>query len=473
MNGKSKILIIDDDVELLQSCTKIIKKNGTYDITTLSDSLEAQSEIAKGQYDLFISDLAMPGVGGFDLLDQARAVAPETPFVIFSAYGSAENVVDAMRRGAFDFIEKPFKADRLKVVVEKCLAHRNLHKEKLALERQLQERSRFDNIIGKSPAIQKVFDLISRVAETEANVNISGESGTGKELVARSIHALSFRKTKPFVPVNCGAFPENLFESELFGYEKGAFTGAYRTKPGLLEFANKGTFFLDEVCELSSSLQVKLLRTLQDRNIRRVGGTELMDIDVRIISASNCDMPACVKSGKLREDFYYRLNVISIDLPPLRERRGDIPLLCNHFIQKYAKQTPKEIKGIAGAALNCLENYAWPGNVRELENVLERAIALAAGEWIQAIDLPENVSCKEPDRQAIPLDAPLKEAKREMIDSFEKEYLTRMLGQHGGNVTRAAKASGINRRTFHRLLSRYQILAKSESSDCKDDCPDC
>lgn len=461
MKEKANILIIDDDKELLQSCAKILKNNGRYHVVTLDDSTQAFAEIESGEYDLFISDLAMPEVSGMELLQKAKTVVPEIPFVIFSAYGNIERVVEAMREGAFDFIEKPFKSDRLKVVVEKSLNYRKLHKEKTALETQLQQKYSFDNIIGKSAVIQNVFEMISRVADGESNITIIGESGTGKELVARSIHAHSQRKNKAFVPVNCGAFPENLFESELFGYEKGAFTGAERRKPGLFEYANEGTFFLDEICELSPALQVKLLRMLQDRKIRRVGGTELVDVDVRIISATNRNMEEALKDGSLREDLYYRLNVISIHLPPLRERREDIPLLANYFIEKFAKLTPKEIKGISDDALRCLEDYAWPGNVRELENIIERAVTLAKEEWIQTNDLPENVVGLKRDLESVQIDLPLKKAKEAIVAHFEREYLTKMLSRHNGNVSRAAKDSGVDRRTFHRLINRHQIKAKN------------
>ncbi|MFQ5865170.1 MAG: sigma-54-dependent transcriptional regulator [bacterium] len=460
MNDKANILIIDDDKELLLSCAKVLRNNGQYNVVTINDSAQALREIETRDYDLIISDLAMPKINGMDLLRKARLAMPEIPFVIFSAYGNVESVVEAMREGAFDFIEKPFKADRLRVVVEKSLQYRNLHKEKRALENQLEKRFKFDNIIGRSSVMQKVFDMICRIADGDANVTIIGESGTGKELVARSIHAHSHRKSKAFVPVNCGAFPENLFESELFGYEKGAFTGAYRRKPGLLEFADGGTFFLDEICELSSALQVKLLRMLQDKKIRRVGGTELIDVDVRIISASNRNLEEALKEGYLRVDLYYRLNVISIKLPPLRDRKEDIPLLCDSFVDKYSKLTPKRIKGISVEALTCLEEYGWPGNVRELENVIERAITLAKEEWIQPVDLPDNIVCVNEDLVQAQIDLPLREARHRMVASFERDYLIKMLERHRGNVTYAAKNSGVDRRTFHRLLNRHQISSR-------------
>ncbi|MFQ5769939.1 MAG: sigma-54-dependent transcriptional regulator [bacterium] len=460
MAYEAKILIIDDDEELLLSCAKILKNNGKYEVVTIDNSKQAVTKIESQEFDLIISDLSMPEMSGMDLLRKSRIIAPDTPFVIFSGYGNVGNAVEAMREGAFDFIEKPFKAERFKVVVEKSLVHRNLHIEKRALENQLQKRYAFDNIIGKSPAMQKVFNMITRVAEGESNITIIGESGTGKELVARSLHAYSQRKSKAFVPVNCGAFPENLFESELFGFEKGAFTGAYRRKPGLLEFADGGTFFLDEICELSPSLQVKLLRMLQDKKIRRVGGTELIDVDVRIISASNRNLEAALMEGHLREDLYYRLNVISIQLPPLRDRKEDIPLLCEHFVDKFAKQTPKNIKGISNEALRCLEEYNWPGNVRELENVIERAVTLTKEEWIRPDDLPESIFSIKQELIDVQIDTPLKEAREKMLVSFERDYLIKMLGRHRGNVTEAAKDSGIDRRTFHRLLNRYQINSK-------------
>lgn len=460
MKDKARILIVDDDVQLLQSCAKILGKNG-YEVVTLSDSSQASAEIETAGYDLIISDLAMPEPNGMQLLHKARSVSPEIPFVIFSAYGTVERVVEAMREGALDFIEKPFKAARLKVVIEKCLTYRKLQKEKRDLEDQLKSKYSFDNIIGKSAVMEKVFEMISGVAEGESNITVSGESGTGKELVARSIHAHSRRRNKVFVPVNCGAFPENLFESELFGYEKGAFTGADRRRIGLLEYANHGTFFLDEICELSPTLQVKLLRMLQEKKIRRVGGNEEIDIDLRIISATNRDMADALKDGSLREDLYYRLNVISIHLPPLRERPDDIPLLVRHFIENFSKMSPKEIKGISEQALRCFEQYNWPGNVRELENVIERAITLTKTEWIQPSDLPENLLCTRNEMSDAPLDVPLKEAKDRILSQFEERYLTRMLSRHAGNITRAAEASGVDRRTFHRLINRYGISAKN------------
>jgi DNA-binding NtrC family response regulator len=459
MEEKAKILIVDDDKELLVSCSKVLK-NGRYEVTTVDDSERAAAAIESGEYDLIISDLSMPGVSGLSLLRKAQEVTPDVPFVIFSAYGSVETAVEAMREGAFDFIEKPFKADRLKVVVEKSIDHRNLLKQKRALESELRKRYSFDALIGKSLLMQQVFDMITRVAEGESNIAIIGESGTGKELVARSLHAHSLRRAKAFVPVNCGALPENLFESELFGYEKGAFTGAFRRKPGLLEYADGGTFFLDEICELSPALQVKLLRMLQDKKIRRIGGAELIDVDVRIISASNRNLEDALAAGKLREDLYYRLNVISIKLPPLRDRKEDIPLLCTHFIEKYAKLTPKNITGINNRALTCLEEYNWPGNVRELENVIERAVTLAKDDEITVDDLPEHLVRKVNNGIGAQYEMPLEEARALVLQQFERKYLIKLLERNNGNVTHAAEMSGVTRRTFHRLLRNHNLYAK-------------
>ncbi len=457
MSSKPKILIIDDDEAVLEACSRALQQNGGYEIKALSDGNAALHEIKAREYDLILCDLNMDELGGLDLLKEAKLFAPETPFVIFSGHGNIETAVNAMKEGAFDFIEKPFKKERLKVVVEKSLQHRNLFKEKRALRNQLEKSQRFDNLIGRSPAMRRIFDMIKRIAESEANVTIVGESGTGKELVARSIHYHSPRREKPFVPVNCGSFPEHLFESELFGYEKGAFTGAYRRKPGLLEYAHGGTFFLDEVCELSPSLQVKLLRMLQDKKIRRVGGNELIEVDVRIISATNRNLEEALREGILREDLYYRLNVISIELPPLRERKEDIPLLAQYFVEQYSKMSPKIIRGISVEALRCLEEYSWPGNVRELENVIERAITLAKDEWIRPEDLPPNIACPKKAVNEVTLQLPLKEARKQVLEKFEREYILKMLERFGGNVTKAAHYSGVDRRTFHRLMNRYAI----------------
>lgn len=314
----------------------------------------------------------------------------------------------------------------------------------------------FDSIVGRSIPMRKVFEMIEKVAKTEANILILGESGTGKELVARSIHSHSNRRDKPFVPVDCGALPESLLESELFGYEKGAFTGALTQRPGIFEFANYGTLFFDEVSNFSLSLQAKLLRVLQERQFRRVGGRKLIGADIRIISASNQDLKKAVEEGKFREDLYYRLNVISIILPPLKERKGDIPLLAKYYLKKYSRLNHRTIKGISKDAMRFLEEYSWPGNVRELQNVIERAVSLTENEIIQPEDLPTSIR-KNRTFSPIPGHFSFKETKRRWVDEFEKEYLKDLLKRTDGNITRAAKEAGLNRKTIYRLLKKHNF----------------
>ncbi len=461
MQTKTKILLIDSDTTAWGNGGEPESHDGVFEIVKLRAAFQAEDEIKSGGYDMIISNHTLPDRNGLDLLRQSRRVVPDTPFVVLGSSGNVEAAVLAMRGGAADFVEKPLTTAKIKQLLCKTTikaARSNGHDGERHV---LRGGCTDDNIIGRSAPMQQVFEMIARVAEGESSVTITGESGTGKELVARSIHAKSSRHRKPFVPVNCGAFPEHLFESELFGYEKGAFTGAYRRKLGLLEYADGGTFFLDEICELSMPLQVKLLRLLQEKRIRRVGGTEEIPVDVRIISASNGNLEKAIESHLLREDLYYRLNVISIHLPPLRERSEDLQLLCQHFVNKYARATPKHILGISDSALRCLEKYHWPGNIRELENVIERAITLVTNEWIEICDLPENLICSREDEPAVRVDLPFKEAKDRMVELFEKEYVTRLLTEHEGNITKAAQTSGIARRTLHRLVKRHQICPRS------------
>ncbi len=455
MEIRNRILVVDDETELLVSCKKLLGKMG-YEVITASSAATALAALEEQEFDLILCDLQLPDIDGMEVLARIKKSQQEVPVVMISGYGTVERAVEAMKASAFDFVEKPFSSERLRVVVRKALEHRRLYRERRDLLRQLQERYQLDQIVGRSAAMLRIFDMVERIAESGANVTITGESGTGKELIARAIHVRSRRRARPFVPVNCGALPENLFESELFGYEKGAFTGAYRRKPGLLEFAHGGTFFLDEICELPPPLQVKLLRMLQDHKIRRVGGDDLIDVDVRIIAASNQNLEEMVAAGKLREDLYYRLKVISVHLPPLRDRREDIPLLCHHFLEKFLKATPKQIEGFEPEVLRLLERYEWPGNVRELQNVVERAVALAPGPWIRVADLPDNIA-GEPGDSAGYMDLPLKEAKEKLLQDFERNYLIRLLRRHRGNVSRAADASGVDRRTLHRLLGRLHL----------------
>jgi DNA-binding NtrC family response regulator len=370
----------------------------------------------------------------------------------------------AMKNGASDFITKPFSPDHLGVAVEKAVGNIRLAAENRALRSQLEERFSFDNIVGRSPAMREVFDAIRKIADTNANVLITGESGTGKELIARSIHANSSRRNRPFVPLNCGGIPEHLVESELFGHEKGAFTGAATTRPGLLEFASTGTFFLDEISELPLNLQVKLLRVLDDRRIRRVGSNREIDIDIRLISATNRSIQQMVKEGTFREDLFYRVNTFVIHLPPLRERLDDIPLLAVHFLKRYTKSTSKVVEGVAPEVMSVLKSHAWNGNVRELQHVIERAVALTAENVIRLEDLPGPLWKGAEDGVGSPeershFDLPFKDAKEAMVESFERKYILKLLAKHKGNISRAAEGSGIDRRSLHRLLVKHRIEA--------------
>ena len=453
--AESKILVVDDETEMLVSCRKILQSKARSIVTTESGQ-QALSLMEKTQFDLVVCDLRLPDIDGLDLLRKSRVIAPQSVFVFITAYGTVDMAVEAMKAGAFNFIEKPFTFDRLLDVVDGALEFRK----SIALvdsEPSADELTQFDNIVGTSPIMKEIYETIRRVAPTDTNVMIIGESGTGKELVAQGIHNHSRRKAMRFVPVNCGALPENIFESELFGHEKGSFTGAHSRKTGLVEFANGGTFFLDEVCALSPVLQVKLLRMVQDRKIRRVGGEKLIDVDVRIISATNVDPDRALKDNILREDLYYRLKVITIKMPPLRERLEDIPLLCYHFLRKYIKLNPgKKVKGISPESVILLQNYSWPGNVRELQNVIESALALSKGEWITPEDLPDSIDGQKRVIKGL-FKEPIKDAKNKLISSFEREYLITVLKDQDWNISKAAKFCGVDRRTLQRMLRRHHI----------------
>jgi two-component system NtrC family response regulator/two-component system response regulator AtoC len=455
MTKSEKILIIDDEAEMLNGCSKILRALGYRPFPVQSGKL-ALELLQADEFDLVLCDLLMPDIDGMQILNSADKYAPQTPIIIFTAYGNVDRAVSAMKAGAFDFIEKPFEADYLKIIIEKGLHQRNLICERNNLLNQLEDKFSFDNIIGKSAVMRNVFAMVEKVAKSDTNILVTGESGTGKELIARSIHARSERKTNPFVPVNCSAFPENLFEAELFGYEKGAFTGATNQKEGLLEFANGGTFFLDEVCELPTALQTKLLRVLEDRKLRHLGGNELIQTDVRLISATNRDLQNALVKGQIRDDFYYRLNVINIHLPPLRERKEDIPLLAEHFLDKILKSTAKEIEGFSEEVIHQFEKYNWPGNVRELENIIERAVTLAKGYKIKLTELPTQLLPADNEEYSFN-NLSLSQAKQQTIDELEKKYLIFQLRKHNGNVTKVADEASMTRRNIHRLLKLHNI----------------
>ena len=379
--AKARILVVDDEKSMRDLLSITLEKEG-YDVLTAAGGEPAIEALHRETVDAVITDLRMPKVDGLQVLRVAKEISPDTAVIVITAVASTETAVEAMKLGAYDYITKPFKLDEVNLIVRNALERKRLRDENLYLRRQLETQHRFENIIGKSGVIAEVFDTIRKIADSPSTAMLTGESGTGKELVARAIHFNSFRRDKPFVSVNCGAIPEGLMESELFGHVRGAFTGAVSNKIGLFSAAEAGTLFLDEITEIPALLQVKLLRAIQVREIRRVGDTKDIKTDVRLIAASNRNLEEAVQEGILREDLFYRLNVIPIQLPPLRDRREDIPLLVAHFLQKFSKELGKDVRGVTPEAMAVLERYRWPGNIRELENVLERAIVLGAGDML-------------------------------------------------------------------------------------------
>jgi len=452
---KEKVLIIDDEAEILDNCRRILKRSG-YECLSLQES-ENFTKVFKAELpDLILTDLRMPKKDGMSVLKEAKAANPDIVVILFTAYGTIRSAVEACKLGAFDYILKPFSAEQLRIAVNRGMKQKRLADENKYLRSQLQEAYGFNRIVGKSASLQKVLKLVKKVSKTEANILIQGDSGTGKELVARSIHIHSERSHRPFVPVDCASLPENLLESELFGHEKGAFTDAHATRPGIFEYANGGSLFLDEIGELSFSLQSKLLRTLQEHQVRRVGGRRLLNVDVRVLSATNQNLEKAVAEGRFREDLFYRLNVIVLHLPALKERVDDVPLLANHFLRHFSKASPNEVAEISEEAMGLLEGYHWPGNVRELQNVIERAVSLTDSDIIVPQDLPEQIRrVKTADVCPAPSGWNYKNAKKEWMEQFEKKYLSDLLKRPNGNISQAALEAQINRKTIHRLLKRH------------------
>ncbi len=459
--ARAHILIVDDETDLAVSCQRLFNSKG-YHSEVVANGKDALAYLQDEEPHLVLTDLKMPGMDGMELLQEIRASYPEVQVVMMTAYSTIEDAVAAMRLGAADFVPKPFTADHLAIVVEKVLAARELKDENRSLKEQLSRRYSFENIIGKSQAMIQIFELIKKIADTSVNVLLCGASGTGKELIARSIHANSSRGSRAFVPVNCGALPEHLVESEIFGYEKGAFTGAAHAKPGLLETADNGTFFMDEISELAAPLQVKFLRVLQDGKFRRLGSNQEREVDIRLLCATNQPLEEKVEAGQFREDLYYRINTFTIQIPPLRDRPDDIPLLAQHFLQRYARQHQKPVREISPQAMELLVKGEWKGNIRELEHVLERAVILASGEAVQPADLPQQIRSAEAGfqtPQTFLLSLPFKEAKERLIEDFERRYIEDILQKYHGNVSRAAEHSGIDRRSLHRLLAKHHLHA--------------
>jgi len=461
--SKARVLIVDDEKSMRDLLSITLEKEG-YDVETAAGGELAIEMLHRETVDAVITDLRMPKVDGLQVLRAAKEISPDIAVIVITAVASTETAVEAMKLGAYDYITKPFKLDEVNLIVRNALERKRLRDENLYLRRQLETQHRFENIIGKSNRIAEVFDTIRKIADSPSTAMITGESGTGKELVARAIHFNSYRRDKPFMSVNCGAIPEGLMESELFGHVRGAFTGAVSNKVGLFSAAEGGTLFLDEITEIPPLLQVKLLRAIQLREIRRVGDTKDMKTDVRLIAASNRDLEGAVQEGVLREDLFYRLNVIPIQLPPLRERREDIPLLIAHFLQKFSKELGKDARGVTPEAMIVLERYHWPGNIRELENVLERAIVLGGGEMVSVESLPESVRRERPvkglENVEIPEDGLDLEAT---LDAIEGRYLQRALDRTGGVQTKAAELLKMTFRQFRYKLQKHQTMRKSQS----------
>ncbi len=449
-----RILVVDDEESLREYLAIMLHREG-YHVDAVADGAQAVARLKEFGYDLVISDIKMPRLSGFELLKHIKDRTPETAVIMVTAFSSTEEAVEAMKQGAYDYIIKPFKNEEIRLVIKNALERQSLRHENQELKKELERRYSFGNLIGKSKPMQDVYDLIQKVAASRVNVLITGESGTGKEVVAKAIHYNSDRKDKPFLPINCGAIPENLLESELFGHEKGSFTGAFQQKSGLFEVANGGTVFLDEIGELPAMMQVKLLRVLQEREFRRVGGTKDIQVDVRLVAATNKDLEQAVSQGTFREDLFYRLNVIRLSLPPLRERREDIPLLIEHL---YRKLTGHETLKVSEGAMRRLLDYSWPGNIRELENVLERCVVLGQGDVLEENFLPPQIqlraagggtSLHEIPESGLDLD--------EYLGSIEKEILLKALDRTGGVRKKAAELLGITFRSIRYRLAKFDI----------------
>jgi DNA-binding NtrC family response regulator len=446
MTKQARILIVDDEATMREALYDWLKEDG-YEVGLAEGGRQAIAMAVEKNWDVILLDLKMPGMDGLETLRRLKAedVDTDAEILIMTAYATVDTAVKAMKEGAFDYLVKPFAPDEIEMQIKKIVAHRELVLENILLRQKLEERSEYDEIIGKSEPMQKIFDLISQVAPTDSTVLITGESGTGKELIAQAIHGNSQRCYMSFIAVSCGALPDSLLESELFGYEKGAFTGAEYTKKGRFELADNGTLFLDEIGDISFKTQVDLLRVLQQKAFRRLGGVEEIQVDVRILAATNRNLQKAISENKFREDLFYRLNVISIHVPPLKERKEDIPLLVKAFVRKYCLEMNKEIVKIAPSALKVLMDYDWPGNVRELENVIERALVIGRGPEIVTEDLPF------PDKEFTA------EIMPDSLKMMEKMHIRKILRKTHWNISRAARLLEIDRQTIYNKIEKYKI----------------
>lgn len=448
---KAKVLIVDDDTSMCELLAEGLQQHG-YDAHWNASPQEALNELGAQHFDVVLTDINMRELNGLELCRKAIELHPELPVIVITAFGSMETAVQAIRAGAYDFITKPFDIDVVAIAIERAVKHSVLTREVQRLQRAVDESRRFDELLGASPAMKEVYDLLERVGESESTVLVSGESGTGKELVARALHRRSKRSAGPFVAINCAAMPEHLLESELFGHTKGAFTDARSARPGLFVQAKGGTIFLDEIGDMPVGLQPKLLRALQERTVRPVGGDTEVLIDVRVVAASNRDLETAIEERKFREDLYYRINVIHVELPPLRARGADVILLANHYLQHFATQSQKDVRSLDGEAAEKLSAYAWPGNVRELANCMERAVALTRNESIGVADLPEKIRSYRTSHVLVAATDPTELVPMEEV---EKRYILRVLEAVGGNKTLAAQVLGLDRKTLYRKLDRY------------------
>jgi DNA-binding NtrC family response regulator len=448
-----RIMLIDNEEGLCRMMEAVLKDQG-YLVKSFTRPVQAVAEFTAGDYDLIISDIKMPEMDGLEVLQHVRNRDPEVPIIMITAYATVEMSIQALRRGAYDMLTKPFEPDELTYRVKNALQHHELVEENRGLREDLSSQFKFENIIGASPSIRALLEKVGKVAVRDTSVLITGESGTGKELIAQAVHHNSSRRNHRFIAVNCGALPENILESELFGYRKGAFTGALENRKGLLDAANGGTLFLDEVGNLPLSMQKTLLRFLQEQEFCRLGDTTPTKVDVRIISATNSDLSAEVSTGIFREDLFYRLNVINLHLPPLRDRKDDIPLLAAHFIREQNVKFGTEFKGLTPEAMEALRSYAWPGNIRQLCNVIEATMAISVGNYI---GLPELAQLIETDQS---VQSANQSDYTSALSSFETDYLTQLLRKHGGNVEEAAVEAGMNMATIYRKLKKYGINKK-------------
>lgn len=449
---KGSILIADDEPGIRESLTIVLKDEG-YNCTAVKDGAEAIKAIDKGSYDIVVTDLKMPNANGIEVLEYVLQHSSDTLTIIITAHATIETAIQALRKGAADYILKPLDFDEVLIRIESLLEHKKLVQENKYLREQIDQEYNFNHIIGESPAMKKIYRMVNRVSQANSNVLITGASGTGKELVARAIHFNSDRSKKQFLAINCGAIPENLVESELFGHKKGAFTGANNDKDGVFVAASGGTVFLDEIAEIPLNLQVNLLRVLQEREVKPVGSNQTMTFDTRIISATNKNLEEEVEKGNFRDDLYYRLNVVELSLPPLEDRREDIPLLAHHFLQKYSKELKRNLKGITSEAMSAMMAYQWKGQVRELENVIERAVLLSDNEYLSVEDLPGAIR-NATGAENYNMDSNKLE---EAVQVFEKHHIQSILKRTDGNKSEAARLLGIDPSTLYRKMERLGL----------------